>query len=362
MQVGEARGHGCLADLKTLEMMRDLGNSSPGGIRGRFGHPGISENMTGKQLQVARSFSIVNDRLVHDSFLLESARKSPAFAQDPVEWLFTVAEKHPTELGESVVIDTGLVWILDDGTEKDALDSDDGDIIARPKNATTKLPFIRPVHFHFVDFVNEGALTPNGLFEGKFFTKGASSYAEDLYRLVDEWRLHFHIPLKDIPHKVDQLLSSYLYERKYFMPTEAEVKAFEESPVPEEPTLNDILSQLETRVAQLEPKSDQPTESHVWSHLQALEEQVRRLTSVVSGQIDTIEALQRDLTVLSGERVVTERVPRQNVQPLLSSFEHRQPAPGRIPEVPGKTQPESTDPRVLAAQSQLNRNRQYQAA
>lgn len=58
----EAIRSGFVSDRRTLELMVELANV-PGRrpIRGRFGHPGISENATGKQVMVSGNFRIVTD-------------------------------------------------------------------------------------------------------------------------------------------------------------------------------------------------------------------------------------------------------------------------------------------------------------
>ena len=231
MQAGvEALGHGCMTDDKTLEMMLALAQANPKGFfRQRFGHPGISENATGKQVARAYGFRIVNGNLLHDSRLLESARKSPAFTQDPINYILDIAEKSPSEFGESVVIDADLIWKLADGREiprwpkrdEDGRIVEDSDIVRdaktyRPITATTPLPLLRPSKFYYVDFVGEGALTHAGLFPDgmqKLFSSGVSAYAEDLFALVDSWRSAFDISLDELPKKADQLLTAYLYQR-----------------------------------------------------------------------------------------------------------------------------------------------------
>ena len=228
----EATGHGVMADLTTLQMMAELGNANPKGIRGRFGHPAMSENATGKQVQVADNFSVVGNKLVHDSDLLSSARKSPAFSRDPVDFIMHVAEFHPTEFGESVVVSADTVWTLEDGREMPVVvywpgeygypdltgfrdvefDNED-----RPTTATTDLPVMRPYTFHYVDFVNEGALTHDGMFSvaEEVFAGHSSEYAIQLFALVDEWRKRYQIPLSEIGGKVEQLTAKYISSRQH---------------------------------------------------------------------------------------------------------------------------------------------------
>ena len=197
MQVGEARGQGLWADRRTLEMMAEL-SAQKRNIKGRFGHPGMSENETGKQISTSQNFRVEGDKLVHDWYVHEPGRKSPVFSQDPIEYIFSVAEDDPTQLGESVVIHQDLVWTLDDGTELSLYD-DDGAKRSKPENSLTPLPVIRPIKFHFVDIVSEGALTPDGMFSSVEATdelfSGSSAYIHEIFTLVDKWRDEYGISI-----------------------------------------------------------------------------------------------------------------------------------------------------------------------
>ena len=62
----EATGHGIATDNKTIQMMLALSQDGRS-RRQRFGHPGISENYTGKQVSNAVNFRIENGNLVHDA-------------------------------------------------------------------------------------------------------------------------------------------------------------------------------------------------------------------------------------------------------------------------------------------------------
>ena len=232
MQAGiEALGHGVMADALTLSKLATLGNAKTSGVRGRFGHPGASENATGKQVQMAKAFRVAGNKLLHDSHLLLSARKSPAFSQDPIAFILDMAENSPTEFGESAVISAATVWTLADGREvsveldapgeyfypiglpQDVALDDKG----RPITATTDLPVLRPEQFHYVDFVNEGALTHEGMFSvnlaADMFSGHSSEFAHELFSLVDRWREAYGVPLDDIPLKVNQLTAKYLAAR-----------------------------------------------------------------------------------------------------------------------------------------------------
>lgn len=232
MQAGiEALGHGVQADLKTLHMMAELGNARGArGIKQHFGHIGISENAMGKQIAIARNFRVDGDKLRHDMHMLPPARLSPVFARDPLEFLFSMAEDHPQDFGESVVVDTEFVWVLDDGREvpqregsgERYTDGDDveRDVDGRPLRATTPLPVMRPTAFYYVDVVVDGALTHDGLFGAdavlaEMFSGTPSAYVQDVFEIVDRWREDYNVPLQDVPRKVNQVVSAYLFARGY---------------------------------------------------------------------------------------------------------------------------------------------------
>lgn len=215
----EALGHGLMTDDRSIQMMLELAQADGLPRRQRFGHPGLSEAATGKQVSQAKNFRIENGHFVHDAFFLPEAKKSPAFARDPVEYILSLAENNPTEFGESVVISCDAVWVLADGTEIDAYapsddDDDDWSLAARPDNAINDLPVIRPTAFHYVDWVNEGAATHTGMFSNeRFFQSGASAWAEELFDFVDRFRSTYKIPLDKIPSKTKQLLTAYMQQR-----------------------------------------------------------------------------------------------------------------------------------------------------
>ena len=381
MQAGvEALGHGVMTDGTTLDLMLQLAQANPKPFRQRFGHPGISENAAGKQVAQASNFRIQNGNLLHDSRLLESARISPAFAQDPIEFILTVAETDPDMFSESVVIDADVVWRLSDGREVPQYPprDEDGDVIEdadivrddrtkRPITATTPLPLLRPTEFYYVDFVSEGALTHDGLFPEdmpetmqRLFASGVSAYAEELFNLVDNWLESYRIPLSDLPKKCDQLLSSYISIRskdKKFMNRNQNFSAVDEQNDESEvvvaaaqPEL-DPLAAMETLAASLGTVefTELRSEPGVIEHLAAdiaelsakytkMSEKFDRMLQLLQANLEATSAMQRNLTRVSGEPVVTARVPKQakttleNVQP---QYVHPAPSALQFSSKPG---------------------------
>jgi len=373
MQVGEAMGHGVWADHKTLQSMVELANSKPKGVAGRWGHPGASENTMGKKVQVAKNFRVDGDNLRHDAHLWKPARKSAAFSQDPLEYLMDVAEQDPGGIGESVVIQTDTVWTLADGreisTEREFSPEDvQWDQKAnRPINATTPLPVMRPASFHFVDFVSEGALTPNGLFstESQFFVGHSSEYAQELFDLVDRWRAAYSVPLTALPQKVTDLMERYINSRgeTQMARKNVQAQAVVENPLYEELQTEEIaeeeyeeeVDEVETttelaqgedllaRAEQIASEFAQVSEvtqfasatqyQELASNFARLAADVERVKDLLVKNLEATALLNRNLKRIESEPVVTLKVPTAN--PMEMKFSHPEPntaisAPGAL--------------------------------
>lgn len=405
MQVGEAMGHGVWADRKTLQTMVELGNSKDKGIKGRWGHPGMSENAMGKQVQVAKNFWIDGDKLRHDAHLWKPARKSAAFAQDPLEYLMDVAEADPAGIGESVVIQTETRWALADGREISTNQDESPEGVTwqnnRPISATTPLPVMRPVSFHFVDFVSEGALTPNGLFstETTLFSGHSSEYAQELFDLVDKWRAAYSVPLDALPNKINDMLERYiasrgekrmarkqnvaaqqvvendLYEELQDESLEDEIEEVDEfEEEVETPTQPDLLAQAAAIASELSVGEAANVAFASVEQFTALSEQVKLLSEQIARQgadiermtgilIKSLEAniqLDRKLKRIEGEPVVTLKVPTAN--PMEMKFSHPEPKIEQIAD-PGaltKVDEQPANHRQRVAQEQLKRKRLLQ--
>jgi hypothetical protein len=237
----EATGHGMCCDVKSLEQLAALANQFPEGVSGRFGHPGMSENATGRKVQLAYNWRVLKGEkagdnhtyLVHDSQFMDAARTSPAFTHDPVEYIMNMAEQYPRHFAESLVLSAALVWTTKDGKELplwEEVEDEDGykhrRTRKRPENALTKVPVVRPTAVHFCDLVNDGAVTHSGLYPlsaGGDITAFASIFTEEngpnyvldhLFATVDDLRRRFNIPLEGLQPKVRRLLSLYIDSRE----------------------------------------------------------------------------------------------------------------------------------------------------
>ena len=225
MNVGEALGHYVWADQKTLQMTVDILRGKK--LRSRLGHPAMSENSVGKKMGYGINWRLEGDSVRHDLQLMEAARLSPVYGSDPVEYILSMAENEPEEIGESFVVRHDLAWLMEDGTDtkylywyektpKDYPDHDDESEDRRPLGAVYPYPSIRPLAFYYIDVVNEGALTHNGMFSqeiASMFAGTSSEYAQEIFQAIDELRAQYDVPIEDIPRKAALLVSTYLQMR-----------------------------------------------------------------------------------------------------------------------------------------------------
>ena len=217
MATGEAQGHRKWADDKTLHMMASLANARKYPVMMRFGHPGMSDNAFGKKLAKAYNFRVSGSKLLHDIEFMQWAKLSPVFSSDPVEYVMNRADVDPTSFGESVVIDAELVWVLEDGTEIDEVyeDEDGYKTRRRPKNSLYDYPVMRPVKFQWVDFVGDGALTPDGMFSEsagmwkEILDDTSSEIAMEAFRLLRNFQMRYKLTPQELSLKVSQLMGKY---------------------------------------------------------------------------------------------------------------------------------------------------------
>lgn len=226
MNEGEALGHFVWADNKTISQTVALlqGKRLPS----RFGHTTMSENAMGKKVGHGVNWRVDGQSVRHDMQLLEAAKVSPVFGQDPVEYLLQMAEKSPEAMGESFVVKHGLAWLMEDGTDAEYLyrwmdtpndypDYDKESEDRRPLGAIYPYPSIRPTSFYSIDFVSDGALTHNGLYDAGFlasmFSGTSSEFASEMFQLIDQLRERYGIPVEDIPRKAALFMVTYLQMR-----------------------------------------------------------------------------------------------------------------------------------------------------
>ena len=139
-------------DLTSLQMLMDLGNAEPKGVRMRFQHPSASDDGLGKYLGRARNFR-VDERegravLRADAHLDPTSLKAPPGGGEPRgKYLMDLAESDPGAFQSSIVIPSA-----------DKLDRD-------PDSSGKRMaPLYRPTKFFASDFVDEGDAVHGDLF------------------------------------------------------------------------------------------------------------------------------------------------------------------------------------------------------
>lgn len=320
MATGEAIGHNLWADGKTLAMMAELANARKYPVMMRFGHPGMSENAFGKKLAKANNFRVQGDKLVHDIEFMDWADDSPVFTKDPVPYILNRADRDPTSFGESVVVETDAVWVLTDGTEVSSYEE-------RPDNALYKYPVMRPVQFHWVDFVGDGALTPDGMFSAdaliwKDILEGTSSeYTMEFFRMLKNFQERFNLSPQELHIKANQFLSKFVAWETFNMqtgetktrPVQADAgvgspgTAPEHATEPEHDPIAEALAESEaivaetggepadgvTDVAEVDPSAYVPREQfeQLQSQITQLTTTIANLSLVVDRQATQLEAI-----------------------------------------------------------------------
>lgn len=392
MQVGEAIGHGKLADTTTLSMAAALGNAGGriGKVWSRFGHPEMSENATGRKVGYAANFRLSGDKLLCDLHLSEAAKLSPVFERDPADYLLHVANHAPEEMGMSAVLWVQLVWRFADGSEEECSEdwyygmAEESD---RPAGAINHLPLMRPVAFDYLDVVNEGALTPNGMFAAQLAAGHSSEFLFTAYDMIDRFRVQYRLSLEETKDKLETFVVNYLKNRGLSQeqvtmaaakkPRGKQVFFEAEGVIGSESELNETPDELDGALAQAEENTavieetdtamNEAEETEQSAELQRLQVQVDKLSRLALLQNQQITALsqqvqaltqatvelRKGVQALANEPIITAGVPQfargvfganlQNVPPISSL-----PNPHHISEEISMDTSESASPFGLA--------------
>lgn len=154
-QPGEAKGHGFHVESSFLEKLMRLGNESQKGIKVRFGHPGYGKETLGTFVGRANNFRMEGDKLKATISLSEVAKKSPY--GDLYSYLTGMADKEPDMLGMSVSVSPRKFYQYNKEGDKILVDDYTYD--------RSKQVYVDFDEFSAVDFVDAGAITPEGLFQ-----------------------------------------------------------------------------------------------------------------------------------------------------------------------------------------------------
>lgn len=153
IQIGEAKGHGMFIDQESLESALEvIGDNLPAYVT----HEGaIESDRLLKEVGVFSGFFIEEGKLKAMEF---KALKS--FRLDEPERfrrLFDLADSMPDSFGLSLVFESELVWILEDGTEIPVAKGS-------AKTSVREMPSVRFRSIRSADFVDAPAANSGGLF------------------------------------------------------------------------------------------------------------------------------------------------------------------------------------------------------
>lgn len=150
-------------DRPALEKIVALGNASSGGLKSRFGHPGLSDDGLGKFLGRAKTFSLDGDgkKVRADLHLSETAHKTPN--GDLAGYVMELAESDPEAFSSSLVLHSEKTQRLgDDGRPK------------RDEKGQDLPPLWMPTKLHASDVVDTGAAVDGFLSEEGLGYEGLS--------------------------------------------------------------------------------------------------------------------------------------------------------------------------------------------
>lgn len=183
-QQGEALGHNCDFDGKTIAAIVEAGNKKKSGVKCRYTHPGLSADGMGKFLGRLKDLQLSEDgtKATGDLYLSESASSSPD--GDLAEYVMDLAEEDPSAFGMSVVVrKVKFAWI-DPATGVE--------VEQKPINSQQKRPFLRFEDLSACDVVDEPAANRDGLFSQALW--GTNQTAEQVFTELDAMLARYGVP------------------------------------------------------------------------------------------------------------------------------------------------------------------------
>lgn len=151
--LGEALNHGELVDNGTLISVLDCLGDTP--LKAYDSHCG-GDSVEGI-LGFFSGFKLAGNKIIAEKFSFR-----PSADEKSKTAILECAQIAPEAMGVSFTALTGLVWVLEDGTELDFFDS-----VKRPEKAVNELPAIRFTKIFSADFVGSPAANPNGLYDAQ---------------------------------------------------------------------------------------------------------------------------------------------------------------------------------------------------
>lgn len=179
---GEALGHDVWIDDVFLDQVTDSLNERNAGHKARFAHPGLSSDGLGKHVGRAMSANRAGDQVLADVHFVQSSHSTPD--GDLATYLMDLAEEDPEALGMSIVFMHDLE--AQDRYTLEQLD-ENGNFVSPDALNTKNLPHARLAELRAVDFVDEPAANPNGLFHrGHEIPEEAFAVADYALGLIED--------------------------------------------------------------------------------------------------------------------------------------------------------------------------------
>ncbi len=169
---GEALGHDVWLDNQFLAQVYQAANAEEKGVKSRFTHPSMSGDGFGTFVGRVVNPKLAGDKVIGDLRFARAASKSPGKGDLPA-YISQLAAEDPASFGMSIV------FASDEQAERDFFIQYGGQIIEDPMAGevwdnstfrspdplnTKNLPHARLADLQAVDFVDEPAANPDGLF------------------------------------------------------------------------------------------------------------------------------------------------------------------------------------------------------
>lgn len=118
-QVGEAKGHGVHLEQSFIEdgIAYAKKHHAKIGLKCRFGHPAMSNDALGTEVGRFRNFRVVDDKMVADLHIYQSANLSPTHP-GAGDWILSMADEDPHAIMCSIVFVAGKKYQYDDEGNK----------------------------------------------------------------------------------------------------------------------------------------------------------------------------------------------------------------------------------------------------
>jgi hypothetical protein len=263
--VGEAKGHGVNLDSEFIETVSKFGNEKTHGLKARFGHPNMCSTALGTFLGRFKNFSVVDDQVIADLFLSNSAKETPN--GDLHAYVLHMAEENPDMFGTSIVFTPGKAYVRDEEGNKNYDLYDSGPMGKMLKSKYDDEPiFVECESLHACDTVDEPAANDGGLFSAFAHETAAGQITEFLDLNPDVWGALEDNPdilksLSEHGDKMDEFMNRYREYREHngvhnMSDKPAGAESLEVPEVPETPETPETHEELETEVAPEAPEED----------------------------------------------------------------------------------------------------------